>query len=473
MNTMISRRHLLASAAALAALPLIPGAARAAAGHELRVVRRSIEVKGRAAGVFGIERAGGGHGLVLDAGEAFRLRLKNDLDEATIVHWHGQTPPPDQDGVSQTLYVDPIAPGGFADYDFAARPGTHWMHSHLGLQEMRLLAAPLIVRRKEEQAADAQEVVVLLHDFAFEDPETLVAGLGAQMGHGMDHGMMDHAAMGHGMPGMGGMDLNDIDFNAFLANDRTLDDPEVVRVERGGRVRLRLINGAAATAFWLDFGGAEASLVAVDGNPVQPLSLKLMPLAQGQRADLLIEVPAGATVPVLAQREGDTIRTGIVLAAQGAAVARIAERAGETAPPADLSVERLLRPLGTSARPVEIRRRVVLGGTMMPYAWTMDGRGWADRIPVAVEAGRRVLVEIVNDSMMAHPMHLHGHHFDVVSIDGVAVQGARRDTVLVPAGATVGIAFDADNAGRWLFHCHNLPHMATGMMTEVVYTPPG
>lgn len=463
MNTMISRRHLLASAATLAALPLIPGPAMAAAGHELRVVRRSLDVKGRAASVFGIERAGGGHGLMLDAGEAFHLRLKNELDVATIVHWHGQTPPPDQDGVSQTGYVSPIAPGGFADYDFAARPGTHWMHSHLGLQEMQLLAAPLIVRRRDEQAADAQEVVVLLHDFAFEAPEAIVARLGA----GMDHGMMDHGAMA-----VGGMDLNDIEFDAFLANDRTLDDPEVIRVERGGRVRLRLINGAAATAFWLDFGGADARLVAVDGNPVRPLSLKRLPLAQGQRADLMIEVPAGATVPVLAQREGDTIRTGIVLAAPGGTVARIAERAAAAAPPADLAVERLLRPPEAVARPAEIRRRVVLGGTMVPYAWTMDGRNWADRIPVEAEVGSRVLIDIVNDSMMAHPMHLHGHHFDVVSIDGVAFPGARRDTVLVPAGATVGIAFDADNAGRWLFHCHNLPHMATGMMTEVVYAPP-
>src|SRR3546814_4394017 len=78
---------------------------------------------------------------------------------------------------------------------------------------------------------------------------------------------MDSSAMT-----MGSMDLNDVQYYAFLANDRTLDDPEVIRTERGGRVRLRIINGGASTAFWLDFGGVTASVVAVDGNPVQPVA---------------------------------------------------------------------------------------------------------------------------------------------------------------------------------------------------------
>jgi FtsP/CotA-like multicopper oxidase with cupredoxin domain len=74
-----------------------------------------------------------------------------------------------------------------------------------------------------------------------------------------------------------------------------------------------------------------------------------------------------------------------------------------------------------------------------------------------------------NRTMMAHPMHLHGHHFQVVGLGGTAVSGAVRDTVLVPPMGSVRVAFDADNPGRWAFHCHNLYHMATGMMTEVVY----
>jgi FtsP/CotA-like multicopper oxidase with cupredoxin domain len=106
---------------------------------------------------------------------------------------------------------------------------------------------------------------------------------------------------------------------------------------------------------------------------------------------------------------------------------------------------------------------------MMPYQWSFDGRSWADHVPLGVKAGQRVAIELVNRSMMAHPMHLHGHHFQVVALDGTPLAGAVRDTVLVPVNGSVTLAFDADNPGRWLFHCHNLYHMATGMMTELAY----
>ncbi|MFZ2872544.1 multicopper oxidase family protein [Zavarzinia sp.] len=468
MTLRLSRRQFVASAALVLATPAL-GRMAHAAPLTLTAERRTIEVRGKPASVLGLRGPGGESGLVLPPGEAFRLRLENRIGEPTIIHWHGQTPPPDQDGVTDTGYARPIADGGFADYDFAPRTGTHWMHSHHGLQEMRLLAAPLIVRTKEDLARDAQEVTVLLHDFSFKAPEDLVAGLaGGMTNHGgMDMGGMDHSAMGHMMPGM---DLNDVEFDAYLANDRTLDDPQVVTVETGGRLYLRLINGAAATAFWVDFGGLTGTVMAVDGNPVKPVEVAKVPLAQGQRIDILLQLGTdGAAVPVLAQREGDRARTGIVLAPTGASVPRIADKAAEAAPPVDLSLESLLVAEGVDARPADVTRRIRLTGSMMPYVWTIDDRSWADRLPVQVKAGQRVAVEMVNESMMAHPMHLHGHHFDVVALNGKPVAGARRDTVLVPVGGRVTIAFDADNAGRWLFHCHNLLHMATGMMTEVTY----
>jgi FtsP/CotA-like multicopper oxidase with cupredoxin domain len=86
-----------------------------------------------------------------------------------------------------------------------------------------------------------------------------------------------------------------------------------------------------------------------------------------------------------------------------------------------------------------------------------------------IATGQRVAIEMVNHSMMAHPMHLHGHAFQVMALNGAPFAGAVRDTVLVPPMGSVTIAFDADNPGRWAFHCHNLYHMMTGMMTEVRY----
>ena len=105
----------------------------------------------------------------------------------------------------------------------------------------------------------------------------------------------------------------------------------------------------------------------------------------------------------------------------------------------------------------------------MPYVWSIDDRTWANHRPIPVRKGQRVVLEMVNRSQMAHPMHLHGHHFQVIGLNGVPVSGAMRDTVLVPINGSVRVAFDADNPGRWLLHCHNLFHMAVGMMTEIIY----
>jgi len=292
---------------------------------------------------------------------------------------------------------------------------------------------------------------------------------GKAMMHG---GAQGGGHAGHNMPANPAMDLNDFDYDAYLANDRTLADPMVVRTERSSRVRLRLINGATSTAFWVELGALQASVLAVDGNPVVPLEVRRLPLAQGQRVDLLLTMPTGGgAFPVIAQREGDRQRTGIILASPGSAVARLSDLAGTPVGPIDLSLERHVAAVTQLAdRAVDVRQQITLTGSMMPYAWTLDGRAWENRRPVRVRNGQRVMVDLVNRSEMAHPMHLHGHHFQVVAIDGRRMAGAVRDTVLVPTNTTVSVAFDADNPGRWLLHCHNLFHMATGMMTEVRYT---
>ena len=111
----------------------------------------------------------------------------------------------------------------------------------------------------------------------------------------------------------------------------------------------------------------------------------------------------------------------------------------------------------------------MLGGDMARYVWTINGRTWADRKPLSVRAGQRAEVTLQNDSMMGHPMHLHGHHFQIVAVDGKPLSGAVRDTVWVPPMRTVTIAFDAANPGKWAFHCHHLYHMASGMMTSLDY----
>ena len=467
MPSFINRRGLLAATAAITAC----GTIRVRDAHaqddlvQLLAERRVLDVNGRAASVFGIRQPNGTAGVILAPGQRFAVALANKSGEPTIIHWHGQTPPVRQDGVADTGFEKVIEVGTSRIYDFAPRPGTHWMHSHHGLQEQVLMAAPLVVRTSEDAAADMQEVTVLLHDFSFRDPAEILAGLigGKDMKAG---GAMSGMNMAGDAP-----DLNDIEYDAFLANDRTLADPAVVRVARGGRIRLRLINGATSTAFWIDLGALGGTVVAVDGNPVKSLKVKRIPMAQAQRVDVILAIPpGGGAFPILAQREGDRKRTGIVLATSGASVAKVSAKATEIAVPVDNSMEQRLQalaPLGTRA--ADVIHKVELSGAMMPYSWLMDGRTWTDRKPLEVSRGQRVEIELSNGSAMAHPMHLHGHHFQVTALNGTPVSGAIRDTVLVPAKGSVKVAFDADNPGRWLFHCHNLYHMAVGMMTEVQY----
>jgi len=442
----------------------------------LRATRRVIEVNRKAATVFGLNQPDGRHGIVAEAGQRFHVQLVNELDEHTLVHWHGLTPPSDQDGVPE-LSQPALDAGSGYEYDFVlARPGTNWMHSHVGLQEQQLLAAPLIVRDPAEAARDEQEVVVMLHDFTFRDAAEVLAGLTGGRGDMAGMAGVDHSAMSSGSSATTGLQphLNDIEFDAYLANDRTLADPETIRVEAGGRMRLRVINAAASTNFWLDLGVLAGDLVAVDGHDIVPLSGSRFPLAIAQRADIRLQLPTGAgAYPILAVREGDTARTGIVLAAAGATVRRILDRADTPAGALGLELERRLTPAdgsmaATTARP--LRRHVLeLTGSMMGFVWGFNGRRFGEDTPLAVRQGERVEIALVNRTDMSHPIHLHGHPFQVVAIDGTAFAGAVRDTVVVPVGASVTIALAADNPGHWALHCHNLYHMAVGMMTSVRY----
>ncbi|MFO1082337.1 MAG: multicopper oxidase family protein [Reyranellaceae bacterium] len=450
----LPRRAVLGGAAALA----LPGRHAAAAGQKtLRVETFQLEVEGKAATRFRVVQPDGTWGLTLDEGERFDARLENRLSVPTLVHWHGLNPPWRQDGVPY-VSAPPVPPGKEAFYGFPATPpGTRWMHSHFGLQEQNLLAAPLIIRETSAIRSGLQEVVVLLEDFAWRSPGEIFEQL--------------RTAKPDMKPDMSARpDLNDVDYDAFLANHRTLADPQVVGVDKGSEIRLRLINGATSSNFVIDLGGLEGRLITVDGNPIEPITVRTLPLATAQRADVLVRLPNdGKAVAVLARCEGRTLQTGIILRPPGAAVSKVAGRAETAAPEITLAEELTLRAAQPLAnRPVDRSIPVELTGAMMGYIWGMTVHGQGGE-PATVAKGQRIELAMRNGTMMDHPMHLHGHSFQVTEIDGRQIAGAVRDTILVPPRSTVKVQFDADNPGLWAFHCHNLYHMAAGMFTTVVY----
>src|ERR1700681_3422680 len=159
----------------------------------------------------------------------------------------------------------------------------------------------------------------------------------------------------------------------------------------GGRVQLRLINGASATQFCIDLGALSGTVVAVDGHPVRPVRGSRLPLAMAQRLDVLIDLPGHGAYPILAQVEGKRARTGIVLAASGVPVPRLAAEAGENAPPVDLSLERRLKAITPLARRApDVTHRVILAGAMAPFAWSMNGAYWPNVRPLMIASGQRV-----------------------------------------------------------------------------------
>ena len=488
----LTRRGFIAASAAMAASTALPRLAFGqSAPLSLTAATRVLEIDGKAATVYGLINGAGGQGLILDPGQQFRVDLTNSLDVETIIHWHGQLPPNVQDGVPN-LPMPLLQPGEMRSYDYAPNPGTHWMHSHVPVQEMNLLAAPLIVRSAADVAADRQEVVMFLHDFSFRPAEEVLAEItGGMAGHDMsamgttgkaDTGMsgmdmsggamsrMDMSGMdmsGGDMSGMA-MDINDFNFNAYLANDRTLSDPQVVAVEKGGRVRLRIVNAASATTFWIDTG-VPARLVAVDGHAIVPMPGTRFGMAMAQRLDIEIDLPGDGAFPVLALRESARERTGLILATTGAQVTKIAGVSDAESPAfdTDMAQEMLLQAANPLfARPVDRAHMIMLAGSMQPYLWTIDGQTWDTHKPIIATSGERVELMFHNMSMMGHPMHLHGHAFQVVNINGKAINGAMRDTVYVPPMAMVTVALEAREPARWMLHCHHMPHLSTGMMTE-------
>jgi FtsP/CotA-like multicopper oxidase with cupredoxin domain len=480
-----SRRSFIASVGACAgtallnrrAHALLPSTQEPASTNaiHLQAVMRNLEVNGRAATLMGLE-ANGKQGLSLVVNQPFDVLLENKLPVPTAIHWHGLHPPNNQDGVPG-LTQPVIAPNGTYRYGFPAQPtGTHWMHSHEELQEAFLLSAPLIIHDPSNEPADEQQIILFLGDFSFTPPAEILAGLRKPSVKGMAMGGSKFGGNSATPMAMAKPDANDVDYDAYLINDRTLADPEVVRVEKKRHVRLRIINGSSGTNFFVSLGDLKGELIATDGMPVNPVRGSSFPLAIAQRIDVRLQLPRDGAFPILAFRENAIEQTGIILATPGAPVKKLP--ATNVVPAGLLTLElenQLVAAVPLAPKPIDQSYDLRLQGNMARYEWPINGivfdvahpRG--QKAQVRVKKGQRIALKFINETGMSHPMHLHGHSFQVMEINGKALSGALRDTILVPPRSTVTVAFDANNPGTWYLHCHILWHLAAGMAVLVQY----
>jgi FtsP/CotA-like multicopper oxidase with cupredoxin domain len=420
----------------------------------------TVDLGGRQVGTWAYGEGVPGPVLRATAGDLVRLTVDNKLPTSTSVHCHGIALRNDMDG-APGLTQDPIQPGSRFVYEFTAPdPGTYYYHPHSGVQLDRGLAGALIIDDPAEPGDYDAEWVVVLDDWidgTGTDPDRVLAGLIA----GGGGGSMMGGSVGPGSRLLGGSGA--IDYPHYLVNGRTADAPATFTGKPGQRVRIRLINAGSDTAFRVALGGHELHVTHSDGFPVADLWTDAVMLGMGERYDVLVTLGDGVFA-LVAAAEGKV----------GQALALVRTGAG-SAPPADVRLaeldQRVL--LGTDLtaadavrlpdREVDRRHTLRLGGSMMGYRWTINGRTHHDAEPLEVREGERVRLRFTNGTMMFHPMHVHGHTF------ALREGGSRKDTIIVRPMETIEVDLDADNPGQWMTHCHNIYHAEAGMMTTLSY----
>ncbi|MFR9776996.1 multicopper oxidase family protein [Micromonospora sp. MS34] len=435
----------------------------------------TLDLGGRQVQTWGYHDSVPGPLLRARAGDVLRVDVTNGLDADTSVHWHGVALRNDMDGVPGVTQK-PIAAGGRHTYEFTVPdPGTYFYHPHSGVQLDRALYGVLVVDDPNETGRYDQEWIVVIDDWVDgtgRTPDDVLASLQSMGGHG-DMPGMDPGDMG-GMTGMsmGGMETmtspllggaGDVDYPRYLINGRGPQAPVTLAGRPRQRVRIRLVNAASDTAFRIALGSHRLTVTHTDGFPVTPTTCDALVLGMGERADVTVELADGV-FSLVAVAEGKNGQ-GLALVRTGAG-----STPGTAVHPPELD-RRVLLTGGLSAadavrlerRPVDRVHRLVLGGSMMPYRWTVNGATFDKLDPLLVGQGERVRLEFVNTSSMFHPMHVHGHTFAVTDT------GARKDTVIVVPRQTVAVEFDATNPGQWMTHCHNIYHAETGMMINLAY----
>jgi len=417
-------------------------------------------------------------------GDELVVSVSNRLDHPTSVHWHGIVIRNDMDGAA------PATPNIDAGQDFTYRfsvpnPGTYWAHPHVGLEEDTGLYLPVLVDDPTESGYDAEWIVVLddWTDGVGKSPRYLYDELRSP------HGAQDTPTAtttstsaspatttgatpelsrgGAGQSDLLDGDAGDIKYPYYLINGRIPTAPTSFSAKPGQRIRIRFINAGSDTAFRVALADHSMIVTHTDGYPVVPRVVDALLIGMAERYDVVVTAADGV-FPLVALAEGK------------GAVARALLTTGAGSPPdpgfqpAELDKRVGTADMFAASTPVNLGRPepglnlpVVLGGNMAQYNWTINGEPYDKTTPLHVRQGQRPTIAFDNTTMMYHPMHLHGHTFQLINADGTL--GARKDTVIVLPKKKLNAVLVADNPGLWQMHCHNTYHMVAGMQTRLDY----
>lgn len=512
--------------------------------YDLQIGETAVRFAGREGVATGINGTVPGPLVRLKEGQRAILNVSNALEEKTSIHWHGLILPTDMDGVPG-LSFDGISPGATYHYDFEVRQnGTYWYHSHSGLQEQTGVYGPLIIDPADEDpVAYDREFVVMLSDWTFADPWSLLSNLKSADDYynqnrwtakdfrrvAKERGF-GKAAADDAMWAAMRMSRTDIaDVSAatytYLLNGRDAAQNWTGVFKPGERVRLRFINGSAMTYFNVRLPGLAMLVVQADGQNIEPFDVDEFQIGVAETYDVIVtpedraytlmaesmdrsgyvrgtltsqpgltaEVPALREPPLLTMADmgmdhGSMAGHGHKMKPiehnhrKGPGVANLVEMPMSRLKHPGIGLEstghRVLRysdlkslDKNQDSRQPERTLEIHLTGNMHRYMWSFDGLKFSEvKAPIQFQYGERLRLILVNDTMMAHPIHLHGMFVELVNGNGS--RNPRKHTVTVKPAERLMVDITASEPGLWAFHCHLLLHMTAGMMRAVRVTQP-
>lgn len=490
---------------------LLPCLAGAANRHvELAMQYRTVNLAGKPVRAVTVNGSIPGPELRFTEGDDVELVLKNELDEPGAIHWHGLLVPWTMDGVPW-VSMPPIPPGGSFTYRFTLRQsGTYWYHAHSKLHEQQGLYGAIVVQPRQAQPVADHDYTVLLSDWSNTDPETIFHNLKKDGDYykrwrpswafflkawrkAPDAATRQEIVrQGRDMQSMrmGNWDWSDVAYDAFLANGKPPSQPWTAAAKPGETVRLRLINGGASTYFKIKLHGIENfSVIAADGQAVEPVDAQRLLMGMAETYDILFTMPTTPIAVYAEALDGSGAALAIIRNDPGQALA-LADiprfddpmfspmdmdmegmDMGDMPPPTppgqlDYSMLRSVDPTGMAAADAETIT-LHLTGNMSRYIWSFNGVRFQDAQPIEFIRGHEYRLVLVNDTMMHHPIHIHGHWF--ILENGQEDHSPRKHTIDVPPMQTVIARVRAQESGQWFFHCHNLYHMMAGMTREIHY----
>jgi len=432
-------------------------------------------------------------------GDELAITVQNRLGAPTSVHWHGIALRNDMDG------VEPATPNIPAGQDFTYRfsvpnAGTYWAHPHVGLEEDMGLYLPVIVDDPTGPGNYDAEWIVVMDDWtdgvgkspqqiydaltspdkspmppmssmppsSSTTPPTTTKGSRTSTTSSTTSATAAAAAPGEvGTSDLLGGDAGDVAYPYYLINGRIPAAATTLTAKPGQRIRIRFINSGSDTAFRVALAGHSMTVTHTDGFPVVPTQVDALLIGMAERYDVIVTAADGV-FPLVAAAEGkNAVARALLVTGSGSQPdpqfrpAELTKRVGT------IDMFRATTSVNLGEADPSLKLPVVLGGDMEKYVWTINGEPYSRTNPLHVRQGQRPTITFDNQTKMYHPMHLHGHTFQLVKSDGSP--GPRKDTVIVLPKQKIDAVLVADNPGLWMLHCHNTYHAYAGMQTRLDY----